>query len=256
MQINDYITDRIGQEEYVLNSLILSKKGDFRMLQTQVSTTGKVVKSAKKAVVGVEKSILEAGLKSVYKYSKNYEGTSIQRSETRLYGLYGAVSEVLIQAGKKDVKAQGVGEFTNRDVSLFYNGNVYNDFIAQSSLTVDILYRNPGDLFSQLRAIEIRAGRNNLAKNIYNNARAITGEAVHFNDLIYRESGIKGNYFTAIFFTDAENKDFSKIVNSALHLYEIGVNTAVVPYTGGEAPEVFLGAVPSEVQLMRVLRGI
>lgn len=205
----------------------------------------------------LEKELLEAGLMSEYYYKKYFTGKNANRSETRLYDLYESVANVLKLIGKKDVVAQGGESIFKKSLTLKYTGNVYADLTATLQVSPDLMYRNPDDSTNVVRCIEVRAGSNNLAKNIYNNIRSLTGESYHFNHIVSTKSKIIDNYFTSVTFIDKNNVDFEKVVASLLALYEMGLKTAVVPFEEkNENITVLLGAVPKCIQLMPVLRGM
>lgn len=268
MKNNDYITwRRNGTSD--LNLTLIKEHNMFekeesskagvrgRRIKGLVPVRGERTERMNKARC-IEADLLAEGLEQEARFKAEYTGENAGRSESRLYPLYSAITEILKLAGKVDIKAQGVNDCKKSELTVHYVGNTYGDFIAKTQVSPDIVYRNSDELSKQLHGIEVRAGSSSLEKNIYNNSRALTGEEVHFNDIIRRESGVQGNYFKVMGFVERNNKEFSKVVNSFLHLSETGHNVALVPFVVDEAGkvEVLLGAVPSQIQLMRLLRDI
>ncbi len=203
---------------------------------------------------GIEKELLENGLQAELDYINNFTGANVQRSETRLYPLYNALAEILRLHGKIDVVAQGVNN--KKELTVKYKGNTYNDVTASLQVSTDLIYRDVYDIEEICRGMEVRCGSKNLAKNIHNNVRALTGEAMHFNHAISTVSKTRGNYFTVVTFIDMDNSEYNRVVASTLALHELGFKAAVVPYKVVECKRVvLLGAVPEPVQLMRVIRG-
>lgn len=211
--------------------------------------------TSKSSPVCVEKNLLEAGLRSVEMYIKNYTGENVRRSETRLYGLYASFAEVLKLAGKKNIIAQGTVGKSNSDLAVACVGNTYDTFTSFLRVSPDLLYGEINDAPGVSRGIEIRNGSVNLAKNIHNNVRSLAGEVDHFNHIIRTRSNIEGNYLTIVNFIDIDLPEFNSVVSSMLGLYETGKKVAVVPYRStNNGPEVLLGAVPTAIQLMEVLK--
>lgn len=203
----------------------------------------------------VEKDLLEEGLMAEKKYKDEYTGKNVNRSETRLYTLYGNVACILGHYGKEDIKAQGVGGIHKKDLTIRGVGNTYDGVTAKLQVSTDLTYRNIGDRENVIRGIEVRAGSKSLAKNICNNERALSGECEHFNSIVKSKSNITGNYFTSVTFINKNNVDFDKVISSMLALYEMGRKVAVVPFEENDGKIiVLLGAVPKELQLMSVLR--
>ena len=219
--------------------------------------TVSMVKERISPVKCLEKELLEGGLMSEFYYKKYFTGKNANRSETRLYDLYEAVGTVLKLVGKKDVVSQGGESIFKKNLTLRYTGNVYGNLVAALQVSPDLMYRNPDDSENVIRCIEVRASSNNLAKNIYNNVRSLTGESYHFNHIVSTSSKLVDNYFTSVTFIDKNNVDFDRVVSSLLALYEMGLKTAVVPFEErDEDITVLLGAVPKCIQLMPVLRGM
>lgn len=203
----------------------------------------------------VEKDLLEEGLRSVETYVKNYTGKNVQRSETRLYGLYEVFADVLKLAGKKNIIAQGMKGCSSADLTVACVGNTYDTFTSFLRVSPDLLYRDINDALGVVHGIEIRNGSVNLGKNIHNNVRSLSGEVDHFNHIIRTRSNIEGNFLTVVNFINIDLPEFNSVVSSMLGLYETGKKVAVVPYRNtNNGPEVLLGAVPSVIQLMEVLK--
>lgn len=205
----------------------------------------------------IEKNVIEAGLDSVEDYCKAYTGVNVARSETRLYGLYESLADVLTLAGMTNVLAQGVEGTVKADLTVATVGNTYGPFKSYLQVSPDLTFNKPADTDGIIRAIEVRAGSKNLGKNIHNNVRSLAGEIDHFNHIVGTKCGIKGNYLTIVNFVDIESADFGNVMSSMLGLYETGKRVAVIPFkntTNGAV--VYLDAVPEPLQLMRVLRDI